>query len=397
MSNNRPGLHAQAWINATAAVLTVMTRRMPRHDLLGGAEKSPDSERTTRTILANSWGIESREKLLETLTWLSTEGHQAKYGEAREIFLSPGDRDGEEVAFFVKHNDPLGERGLTAWDQVRLIAVAGWGYLAGFISEQEAWDFVTPAAKTLQRTYKSWNELGQAYYLGTVWWNEEAGSGCKRIVDQLLGSPTSLWRLIPWSLDLDMRDDTGKVNVHLRRAASFGVGYLAMGAVMVALIGGVLFTVGRSMFKDVHQAVSDISNAVKDSPTPSSSDATTPDKPGAHPSLTANAKVSHGWDGKSPLNCGGTTELKIENVQASLSAGPAVIAGGNCQLTLKGVSLRAPVVLQVMGNARVTLEDCEIHGTTSAISASGNGQVTLQGSHIDGPINKSGAAQVSGS
>ena len=72
-----PARPAQLWMAATCAILTTLTRRAPRHDLLGGTEKSPESTATTRTILANSWDVQNAESLRSTLAWLRDVGHRA--------------------------------------------------------------------------------------------------------------------------------------------------------------------------------------------------------------------------------------------------------------------------------------------------------------------------------
>src|SRR5262245_27410766 len=118
-STSIPGPQSQPWIFASYAILTVMTRRAPRHDQLGGTPKNPETTGITRKILANSWDIDGREKLLETLSWLRDQGHRAEHR------ASP--------------SDGLGPSGLLAWDLVRLNAVAGWGFVADYIAEDEAY------------------------------------------------------------------------------------------------------------------------------------------------------------------------------------------------------------------------------------------------------------------
>jgi hypothetical protein len=45
-----------------------------------------------------------------------------------------------------KNHRALGTKGILAWDLVRYIAVCRWGYLAGYLTETEAWDHIMPAA-----------------------------------------------------------------------------------------------------------------------------------------------------------------------------------------------------------------------------------------------------------
>ena len=143
----------QQWVLSATAILTVMTRRAPRYDCLGGAPKdAPDSESTAKTILKNSWGIESREKLESTIEWLGSGGHSADFQKAA---AAPATATPAQQAFVKQYGAQLGARGLLAWDLGRLFAVAGWGYLAGFCNEIEAWGVSMPAADRLSMSARA--------------------------------------------------------------------------------------------------------------------------------------------------------------------------------------------------------------------------------------------------
>jgi hypothetical protein len=173
---------------ATHAILTTMTRRQPRFDLLGGTVKSADTIKITRTILANSWGVEDRDGLLATLTNL---------------------RDGgERKAYASKPDDGLGPNGLLAWDFVRLCAVAGWGFAGDYASEDEAYAFMVPAAKELQRAYGSWAELEQAYVKAVYAWDPDAGADAERRYGILMGEKDGPWTLA-WGTSLDATEPAG--------------------------------------------------------------------------------------------------------------------------------------------------------------------------------------------
>ena len=68
MATNSPDPSAELWMNGACAILTAMTRRSPRHDLLGGTPKTSESTRITRTILESSWGVADLATLRSTLT-----------------------------------------------------------------------------------------------------------------------------------------------------------------------------------------------------------------------------------------------------------------------------------------------------------------------------------------
>jgi hypothetical protein len=203
MSNQTPPA-PQQWALAATAILTTLTRRTPRHDCLGGAPQGPDSQATAKAILLNSWGIDARPKLESTLEWLSTGGHSTDYQKVAAAFAQapPQQRQGDpKMAFVGQYGAQLGNRGLLAWDLGRLLAVAGWGYLAGFCSDVEAWGLILPAAERLRSTYTSWDEYGQHYRLGCLFWSADAVGQIDQVLAQLRSAPDSPWRVVPWRLE----------------------------------------------------------------------------------------------------------------------------------------------------------------------------------------------------
>lgn len=101
------------------------------------------------------------------------------------------------------------------------------------------------------------------------------------------------------------------------------------------------------------------------------------------------------WDGKSTFECKGNDAVALNGVTANVS-GTAIKASSNCQLTLVGVDITAPVGLEVSGNAKVTMTGGKVTSSTSSVVASARGQVTFVGTKVSGPVKKSGAATVTG-
>jgi hypothetical protein len=195
---------ANQWALAATAILTVTTRRVPRYDCLGGAPAGPDEVQTAKTILKNSWGIESREKLESMIEWLATTGHSAEYQKAVAAFqgASPKQRQGDaRLAFVGQHGTEIGQRGLLAWDLGRLLAIAGWGFLAGFCNDIEAWGVMLPAADRIRNAYTSWDEYGQHYKLGALFSMPDAAGQIEQALAQLRSAPDSPWKSVPWRLD----------------------------------------------------------------------------------------------------------------------------------------------------------------------------------------------------
>ena len=220
-----PDPQAQLWMNGACAILTAMTRRSPHHDRLGGTATSPESTRITRTILEEAVEHRGRRAPPSTLTWLRDTGHRA----AR----NPNARDG------------LGPLGLLAYDYVRLIALAGWGYVAEYLSEEDAWSFIAPAARKLQQFYRSWPENGEAYVKGNYAWTKGAGPGCQQAFEVLVSEPDSPWQTVPWETPLGR---SSVIPPALTRPR-VGLGlYLFSTFVMLGVTLAFWFTIGRSVF-----------------------------------------------------------------------------------------------------------------------------------------------------
>jgi hypothetical protein len=201
---NDAGPEAKQWALAATAILTTLTRREPRHDLLGGAAKSAESEASARTILGNSWAVDGRDKLIGALEWLSTAGSGRDYQQQATAFgqAPPQQRQQDPALAFVNQfGAEIGNRGLQAWDLGRLLAVAGWGFLAGYCSEEEAWGAILSAGVKLRGAYGSWDEFGKHYRIGAIFADAASVPQVEAILSQLTSAPNSPWRTTPWSLD----------------------------------------------------------------------------------------------------------------------------------------------------------------------------------------------------
>jgi hypothetical protein len=157
------------WALATSAVLNQVNQG--RHDLLATGELNPNLVAASRQLLGRAWKIHSRAELLAELD-----------------SLSHADSDPESVG----------------WYLTRAVLVARWGYAAGYINEAEAWKYIMPVAQRIQRTFSSWQELGDAYLAGRFAWNPdvEDNRSFEYAYRVLLMDPGSPWRKIPWNLDL---------------------------------------------------------------------------------------------------------------------------------------------------------------------------------------------------
>ena len=102
------------------------------------------------------------------------------------------------------------------------------------------------------------------------------------------------------------------------------------------------------------------------------------------------------WDGKSTFECGGSDVVKLEGITASLAAGTAIKASVNCQLTLVNMNITAPVAIEAVGNARVTVTGGSLQGSTNSIVAAANAQVTVTGTKVTGKTKSSANGKITG-
>jgi len=201
------------WALGLAAISTATNGGS--YDILGGSKKTEQSALANRDLLELWWGIKSREDLLRTLNWLETSGHRRQFDTLAA--LSPaqlaayGKSDGAESEnkrqIVLEHRDLFGPKSIAAWDFGRYVALCGWGYQAGYITEDEAWRKIMPIARLTQPLFHSWKDFGSDYMIGRRFWsleqtNSSTGAYMEEMSQWLLESGKSPWTRIAWDLDL---------------------------------------------------------------------------------------------------------------------------------------------------------------------------------------------------
>jgi hypothetical protein len=207
----------QAWTLAATALLT--ERNDDRHDILAGRVLTPSSVEDARRLLRDWWGANDRDGLLDSLRWVAESGHRVGFATsgARLAAMSAGERVllvvqrrqdfrlDQKMGVVETHYARLGAAGILGWDLVRFLSLCRWGYAAGYLTEQEAWDRMIPMARTLRHTFTSWRDLGENYMIGRQYWDPEehirSGYWYRKALDRLLSEPDSPWNRVPWSVD----------------------------------------------------------------------------------------------------------------------------------------------------------------------------------------------------
>lgn len=218
---NQPVPHAspKAWALATSGI--VAERNNLQHDLLSGCKPTEWNVKEWKRGLRQWWGINNREELLKMLDWLDKEGHRTDFERIGVYILSMPQEQFKEIMVREQNNEEfknkveivtnnymkLGDKSLLAWDYCRYIFLCRWGYLVGYLTEEEAWSRIMPVARMLQQTYDSWDNLGQNYLIGMEFWSyertKESGDIYRECYQKLLNDPQSPWNLCPWNMSLD--------------------------------------------------------------------------------------------------------------------------------------------------------------------------------------------------
>ena len=223
-----PTQEQKLWALATCAVLTESNRR--RHDMLGGCERGPKEIKAWQDSLAKWWGDNNREDLLGTLNWIEEGGHRREFDEiARDlsaatpaqlanirIRIAANPSISNKVEIVLKYKDEFGRKSLAAWDYDRYVSLCGWGYIAGYLSEEEAWQRIMPVARLLQKTFASWKDLGNNHVVGREFWSwkhtQEGGDLTRQCYEKLLTDLSSPWVLLKWETDLSPPRETKTQN-----------------------------------------------------------------------------------------------------------------------------------------------------------------------------------------
>ena len=213
-----PSRDQKMWALATVAVLTERNKR--RHDLLGFCERTDKNNKSWQRSLQKWWGIKSRQDLLKGLQWVENGGHRKHFSELGAYLSSlteeelqavrskvkDNPEDLNDVEMALKHHGKLGEKSLVGWDYARYVGLCGWGYLLGYLTEDEAWERIMPVASMLQKTFDSWEDLGRNYLIGRAFWSLEEttrqGEQYEQAYKKLLTDPKSPWLRYEWNMNL---------------------------------------------------------------------------------------------------------------------------------------------------------------------------------------------------
>ena len=215
---------------AKAADATLALSQAQLHALAGGAilaQMNSDTFDTlpnrfgqaeARNVLLRFWSVTDHDSTEETIRWLDNEGHSKDFDDTHKLLSTLDDGAYEKLKTDLlqtgspldqlsaakmevvrRHGAQAGTRGLTAWDQGRLVYVVRLAHTAGYLSSSESWSHITRAAASLQEAYTSWQEIGEHYLIGRLFWNPNLKDPkADKAMRWLLDDPSSPWRRLPW-------------------------------------------------------------------------------------------------------------------------------------------------------------------------------------------------------
>jgi hypothetical protein len=176
--------------------------------------------RIAKQVLSRQWGVRSRRDLLAQLSWIEKGGHRRGFDQlAHALAVATPDQLSElqsqadenpslasALEVVQGHSAYLGNRSISGWDYARYAFLCRRGYLVGYLTQDEAWRRIMPAARVMQSTLRSWRDLGDNYLVGRRFWSaqatKESGAAMREAESHLLTDSKSPWIRLPWGLDL---------------------------------------------------------------------------------------------------------------------------------------------------------------------------------------------------
>lgn len=154
-------------------------------------------------MMQRNWGISDGEDAISFMEARLTEGHRAIFNPLLEIYasreiLNPDLQELarqypqiEENGYYLENLEEicdlelgktwLGNKkelfkiGADAWDFGRIIFVARVTYSLGYITEQQAWNYINQVAELAQQKYNNWKDYATGYVLGRAMWGGDDG------------------------------------------------------------------------------------------------------------------------------------------------------------------------------------------------------------------------------
>ncbi|MHC5202117.1 DUF1266 domain-containing protein [Myroides sp. LJL119] len=183
------------------------------------------------TLLVEWWGIHDTDEALQTLDTIANTGSSYYFDTVYKAFLLGDQDEGEHLLRKAYHQDQTGlnksfslwenllatfkeleklhvvsnvqeiqKLGVEAWDVGRVIFIARLCLDANYLTQQQAWQYITQVSDKANSKFSNWKDFAYSYILGrAMWGGSDANlSHTLKLVESLLNDSQSPWVKNPW-------------------------------------------------------------------------------------------------------------------------------------------------------------------------------------------------------
>lgn len=231
------GLFSRVYLNKKATETKEQYRKIAVGALYSEQQTAYINSLTTglgksdiRKLLSNWWGIDDTDEAKESLDYLQNKGFRfyfdtvlkaykvADKEEQKTIIVNGFDENDEKYeedihkAYeqlihlqetweeltqnkIISNIDELIKYNNVGWDCGRLIFLSRMCFDAGYITANEAWNYIDKAYDLATKNFNTWEELSKSYIIGRGMWGGEscANEGIMKIAEDLLKDEKSPW------------------------------------------------------------------------------------------------------------------------------------------------------------------------------------------------------------
>jgi len=189
-------------------------------------------------IVENWWGLNNAEEALAKLEYLDKKGFAYYFPTVWDAFLTNDEEEKKQIILdsfgdggllpeeeviedldkayaqqynltetyqellddeVIRKREDIKQYGVIGWDCGRLNFLARLCYDAGYISEEQAWNYINKAYYLAKRTFTTWEDFGKSYVIGRAMWGgaDSDNSGIAEIAKHLWSDPKSPWTNMP--------------------------------------------------------------------------------------------------------------------------------------------------------------------------------------------------------
>ncbi|MCR5723992.1 MAG: DUF1266 domain-containing protein [Treponema sp.] len=165
-----------------------------------------------RADLQKSWGVVDKNTLIQSISWCLVTGHSGEYVQIQQAIDQsilpsgvvakvhkehPGiDKNRIHQAYY--YSKYTGKRLLHAFDYGRAVWLVRTGVTCGYLTEDEAAQWIQYTADKILGEYRSWEDFGINYCLGRLYWGGTKLTKKSFAALDLQLSDETLWKGRPW-------------------------------------------------------------------------------------------------------------------------------------------------------------------------------------------------------